>query len=86
LAALKAARWARLIYPERLVELPVLCEMCSKLKVLVNVAHASIHNQGGEALVLFSGKQDEINSAFEYLRNLGVTVEETTEPDNWRRG
>jgi len=84
LAARKAAEWARLIYPEDLVELPVLCETCSKFQVVVSIAHASIDKRGGEALALFSGRQEEINAALEYLRDLGITVEEAAEPDNWR--
>ena len=84
MAARKAIHWARLVYPESLVELPLLCEMCSKFKVVVNVAAASISTQGGDAVVLFSGNQEEIDAALEYLRNVGITVEKTTEPDYWR--
>ena len=76
--------WARLTYQEDLVALPVLCEMSSKFKVAVNVASASISTEGGDAVVLFSGNQEEIDAALEYLRNLGITVEKTTEPDYWR--
>lgn len=84
LVARKATRWARLTYPEDLVALPVLCEMSSKFKVAVNVAAASISTEGGDAVVLFSGNQEEIDAALGYLRNLGITVEKTTEPDYWR--
>ena len=84
MAARKAIHWARLVYPESLVELPLLCEMCSKFKVVANVATATIDAQGGDAVVLFSGNEEEIDAALEYLRNLGITVEKTREPDHWR--
>lgn len=83
LAAHKPATWAKLTFPPSLVELPFLWEMCSKFDVVLSIASAQVTQDGGEAVVLLSGKGPQVEAALGYLKNLGVDAEDAEEPQGW---
>ena len=66
-----------LTFPTRAqVEQPIIWQMCRKFPdVTFDIRQASVQNEIGIMAVLFTGEQDEVNAALDFLRLKGVTVE-----------
>jgi L-aspartate semialdehyde sulfurtransferase ferredoxin len=58
------------------VEQPIIWQMSRTFpEVSFDIRQASVQNEIGIMAVLFSGKQDEVVGAIQFLRSRGVTVE-----------
>jgi L-aspartate semialdehyde sulfurtransferase ferredoxin len=66
-----------LTFPSRTeVEQPIIWQMSRAFPgVMFDIRQASVQNEIGIMAVLFTGKQDEVQSALDFLRSKGVTVD-----------
>lgn len=66
-----------LTFPSRTqVEQPIIWQMSRKFPdVMFDIRQASVQNEIGIMAVLFTGKQEEVVAAMEFLRSKGVNVE-----------
>jgi len=66
-----------LTFPTRTqVEQPIIWQMSRKFPdVVFDIRQASVQNEIGIMAVLLSGSESQVNSAIEFVRSRGVTVE-----------
>lgn len=66
-----------LTFPTRAqVEQPIIWQMARKFPdVTFDIRQASVQNEIGIMAVLFTGEQEEVGAALDFLRLKGVTVE-----------
>ena len=63
-----------LIFPGKLKDQPILCEICKKFDISVSILEASFTTDTGWAIVTFTGLKAEIVRALSHLKKLGVQV------------
>ena len=77
MADAKYSKRCWLTFPTRnQVEQPIIWQMSRKFPEMVfDIRQASIQNEIGIMAVLFSGAEEQVKGALEFLRSKGVTVE-----------
>ena len=65
-----------LTFPGDLKEDPIICNLCKQFDIIVNIVEASFSTDTGWAILVFQGKEEELNKAFAYLKDKGVAFEE----------
>ena len=61
-------------FPEELKDEPILCNLCKKFDIVLNIIEASFSTDTGWAILVLHGKEEEIKKATDYLAQLGVTI------------
>ena len=64
-----------LIYPEELVNKPVLWEFIKKFDVVVNIKSASMKGEIGLVTAEFEGEKEEIEKGMKWLEEKGIKIE-----------
>ncbi len=64
-----------LIYPEDLVNKPVLWEFIKKFDIVVNIKSASMKGEIGLVTVEFEGADEELKKGIRWLEEKGIKVE-----------
>ena len=64
-----------LMYPPRLIKIPVIWQLGQKFKVVTNVRQASVTDEIGLVCLELSGQRAEIKKAIKWLERLGISVE-----------
>ena len=64
-----------LMYPPKLITVPLIWEVAQKFKVVTNVRQASVNDEVGIVCLELEGKRTEIKAAVKWLEKLGVRVE-----------
>jgi hypothetical protein len=64
-----------LMYPPRLIKIPVIWQLTKKFAVVTNVRQASVTDEIGVVCLELEGKRDEIKSAIKWLERMGISVE-----------
>ncbi|HYE32554.1 MAG TPA: NIL domain-containing protein [Methylomirabilota bacterium] len=64
-----------LMYPPRLITLPVIWELGHKFQVVTNVRQASVNDEIGIVCIELEGQRGEIKNAVKWLEKTGVKVE-----------
>lgn len=64
-----------LTFPGELKEEPIICNLCKKFDLVLNILEASFSTDTGWAILIFEGSEDELKKAFEYLKDKGVKIE-----------
>lgn len=64
-----------LMYPPKLITLPVIWELAQKYKVVTNVRQASVNDEIGIVCLELEGQRGEIKDAVKWLEKTGVKVE-----------
>ncbi len=67
---------AELTFPGKLKEEAIICNVCKKFDVVVNIVEASFSTDTGWAILVFDGKEAELKDVFAYLNDWGVQLEE----------
>jgi len=67
---------AELTFPGELKEEPIICYLCKKFALVLNILEASFSTDTGWAILIFEGSEEELKKAFEYLKDKGVKFEE----------
>lgn len=64
-----------LTFPGELKDESIICYLCKKFDVTLNILEASFSMYSGWAILGIEGSEEEINRAFEYLRGKGINIE-----------
>lgn len=67
---------AELTFPAELKEEAIICALCKKFDIVLNILEASFSTDTGWAILIFEGSQPELDKAFQYLKDKGVEFEE----------
>ena len=64
----------RLTFPENQVAEPIIYKLVKEFDVVPSIRRASIENHFGWMIIDMGGTHEQINSAIEYLKGLGIDV------------
>ena len=68
-----------LTFPGTLKDEPIICELCKKFDIILNIVEASFSTDIGWAILIIEGHDQELKNAFEYLKNKKVVIDNTQE-------
>lgn len=63
-----------LTFPGKLKDEPIICALCKEFDIVLNILEASFSTDTGWAILIFQGKEEEVNKAFTYLKDKGVAL------------
>lgn len=66
-----------LSFPGNLKEKAILCYLCKKFDIVLNIVEASFSTDTGWAILILEGSEEELKKAFNYLKAEGVRLENT---------
>ncbi len=69
-----------LTFPGILKDDAIICSLCKKFDIVVNILEASFSTDTGWAILVFEGSEEEIKKSFAYLKDTGVIIEEKEDP------
>ena len=64
-----------LFIPGELKDEPIICYIIKNFKIDLKIIEASFSTESGWAYLILIGEKEEIDKAFEYLREKGISVE-----------
>lgn len=67
---------AELTFPGELKDEAIICYLCKKFDIILNILEASFSTDTGWAILIFDGNEEELAKAFEYLKGYKVEIEE----------
>lgn len=67
---------AELLFPGKLKDEPIICNLCKKFDIIVSVVEASFSTETGWAILVFEGSEEEIKKAFEYLKDKDIEIKD----------
>ncbi len=67
---------AELTFPGELKEEAIICYLCKKFDIVLNIVEASFSTSTGWAILVIEGEEDELNKSLEYLKDKGVKFED----------
>ena len=65
-----------LTFPGTLQDESIICYLCKKYEVSLNIIEASFSMEAGWSILQIEGEQEEIKRAFDYLAEKGVKVQQ----------
>ena len=68
-----------LTFPGTLKDEPIICELCKKFDIILNIVEASFSTDIGWAILIIEGHDQELKNAFEYLKNKKAVIDNTQE-------
>lgn len=71
-----------LTFPKKLIKEPVIYNVGQKFKVITNVRKANVTNDYGWILLEVDGDLEEIKKGEEYIKGLGIIVEDVEAQQN----
>jgi len=66
-----------LTFSTELKDEPLICNLCKKFDIVLNIVEASFSTATGWAILILEGSQEEIEKSFGYLKSNGVKIEVT---------
>jgi len=63
-------------FPGDLKEEPIICNLCKKFAIILNILEASFSTEIGWAILILEGTEEDLKEAFEYLKNTGVQIKD----------
>lgn len=66
---------AELNFPSELKDEAIICYLCKKFDIILNILEASFSTEIGWAILILEGKEEELKKAFEYLKDKGIKIE-----------
>ena len=70
---------AELAFPRDLKEEPIICDLCKKFNITLNIIEASFSTEIGWAILIIAAEAGEMKKAFDYLKDYGVEIKNTQE-------
>jgi L-aspartate semialdehyde sulfurtransferase ferredoxin len=64
-----------LMYPPKLITIPVIWQLSQKFKVITNIRQASVTDEIGIVCLELDGERPEIKAAIKWMEKLGIKVE-----------
>ena len=68
-----------LTFPDELKDDPIICYLCKKFNIILNIVEASFSTDVGWAILILEGSKGELENVFTYLRDKHVTIEDKEE-------
>jgi ABC-type methionine transport system ATPase subunit len=68
---------AELTFSSELKDEPIICNLCKKFDIILNIVEASFSTATGWAILVLEGNEEELERAFKYLEDTGVRIEKT---------
>ena len=65
---------AELTFPEQLKNEAVICNICKQFEIVLNILEASFSTGTGWAILVFEGKEEELNRVFAYLKSKSIKI------------
>lgn len=65
-----------LTFPGSLQDESIICYLCKKFEVNLNIIEASFSMEAGWAILQIVGQEEEIKRVFDYLSDKGVKVQQ----------
>ena len=65
-----------LTFPGTLQDESIICYLCKKFEINLNIIEASFSMDAGWAILQVEGQDEEIKRAFEYLSSKGIKVQQ----------
>lgn len=66
---------AELTFPGELKNEAIICNLCKKFDIILNILEASFSTDTGWAILIFEGSDEEVKKAFEYIKDKGIKIE-----------
>lgn len=66
---------AELTFSSELKDEPIICNLCKKFDIILNIVEASFSTATGWAILVLEGNEEELERAFKYLEDTGVRIE-----------
>ncbi len=66
-----------LTFSSELKDNPIICNLCKKFDIVLNIVEASFSTATGWAILILEGNEEELGRAFKYLEDTGVKIEKT---------
>jgi ABC-type methionine transport system ATPase subunit len=61
-------------FPKELKDEPIICNLCKKFDIVLNIIEASFSTEIGWAILVLGGEDEELKKAFTYLKDRGVEI------------
>ncbi|MFA5356181.1 MAG: NIL domain-containing protein [Candidatus Omnitrophota bacterium] len=68
---------AELTFPAGLKDKPIICDICKKFDIVMNIVEASFSTETGWSILVLGGAEQEIEKVLKYLKDTGVIIGET---------
>ncbi|MFH1577552.1 MAG: NIL domain-containing protein [Candidatus Omnitrophota bacterium] len=68
-----------LTFPGTLKDEGVICFLCKKFNVNINIVEASFSTASGWAIIGIEGEESEINKVFQHLKNRDISINKVGE-------
>lgn len=65
-----------LMFPGNLQDEAIICHLCKKFDIVLNIIEASFSLSSGWAILRFDGAEEEIKRVFEFLEGKGVKIQQ----------
>ncbi len=65
----------QLIYKEDLVKEPIICMVCKKFDIVLNIRKATVTKDTGVLVVEIDGEEEEIEKVIDFLKEKGIDVQ-----------
>lgn len=65
-----------LTFPGALKDESIICSLCKKFNIELNILEASFSMDAGWAILTVEGEKEEIDRAFDYLTDKGVKIQQ----------
>ncbi len=66
---------AELTISSELKDEPIICNLCKKFDIILNILEASFSTATGWAILVLEGNEEELERVFKYLEDTGVRIE-----------
>lgn len=77
-----AKKVLNLTFPKKLIKEPVIYNLGHKFKIVTNIRKANVTSDYGWVLLELEGELEEIQKGEEYLKSLGIIVEDVEAKQN----
>jgi ABC-type methionine transport system ATPase subunit len=63
-------------FPGELKEEPIICNLCKKFAIILNILEASFSTDIGWAILIIEGTEEDLKKSFDYLKSSGVEIKD----------
>lgn len=74
-------KMVHLTFPEDLIQEPIVYRLGHEFQVVTSIFRASVEGKNAWLVVELDGEEEEIQRSLEFLRDLGIGVEEKSESE-----
>lgn len=68
---------AEFIFPEKLKDEPLICDICKRFNITLSIVEASFSTDTGWAILVLEAEDAEIINTLKYLADKGVEIKDT---------